>query len=272
MTETVGGAALRDPAWVTARIAEMGRSWGTDSCRAAGTLWWCMVASALVQPVVRAYVAAAPVPAVELDRINCPVRADGGIETVLLPADPPAASDLAPAAAQPGDTAPVAPASATPASATPASATPASATPAPAALAPVAPASAERALFRRAANSPAPDTRAAAQALRASLASVIATVAQASGAGIPALWAVVADAIGNRAIDAGAPAIAPTLAHDVGGKLPTPRFQEVAGRTFVKRISCCLVFEAPGCAMCTSCPKRPAAEREQLLTALTTGN
>ncbi|MFC3963049.1 (2Fe-2S)-binding protein [Nocardia jiangsuensis] len=206
MTGTIGGAALRDPAWVTARIAEMGRSWGTDSCRAAGTLWWCMVASALVKPVVGAYAARSAVPTVELDRINCPVRADGGIETISL------------------------------------------------------------------ADDPAPDPRAAAQALRASLISVIATVAQASGAGIPALWAVVADAIGNRAIDAGAPAIAPTLAHDVGGKLPTPRFQEVAGRTFVKRISCCLVFEAPGCAMCTSCPKRPAAEREQLLTALTTGN
>ncbi|UGT63322.1 (2Fe-2S)-binding protein [Nocardia asteroides] len=206
MTETVGGAALRDPAWVTARIAEMGRNWGTDSCRAAGTLWWCMVASALVQPVVGAYAARSAVPTVELDRISCPVRADGGIETISL------------------------------------------------------------------ADDPAPDPRAAAHALRASLASVIATVAQASGAGIPALWAVVADAIGNRAIDAGTPAIAPALAHDVGGKLPKPRFQEVAGRTFVKRISCCLVFEAPGCAMCTSCPKRPAAEREQLLTALTTGN
>ncbi|WP_067656844.1 (2Fe-2S)-binding protein [Nocardia harenae] len=205
VTGTVGGAALRDPAWVTARITEMGRSWGTGSCRAAGTLWWCMVASALVRPVVGAYAAHAAVPAVELDRLSCPVRADGGIETVELAADP----------AEP---------------------------------------------------------RAAAQALRASLASVIATVAQASGAGIPALWAVVADAIGNRAIDAGAPGVAAALAHDVGGKLPAPRFQEVGGRTFVKRISCCLVFEAPGCEMCTSCPKRPAADRERLLTALTTGN
>lgn len=222
VTETVGGAALRDPAWVTARIAEMGRSWGTDSCRAAGTLWWCMVASALVRPVVGAYAARSEVPSVDLDRISCPVRADGGIETVLLPADPPQAGATAAA--------------------------------------------------DRAATGRAKDTRVAAQALRASLASVIATVAQASGAGIPALWAVVADAIGNRAIDAGAHAVAPALAHDIGGKLPAPRFQEVGGRTFVKRISCCLVFEAPGCTMCTSCPKRPAAERERLLTALTTGN
>ncbi|MEV0360952.1 (2Fe-2S)-binding protein [Nocardia sp. NPDC050697] len=248
MTETVGGAALRDPAWVTARITEMGRSWGTGSCRAAGTLWWCMVASALVQPVVRAYAAQSAVPTVELDRITCPVRADGGVETVHFPADPPAAA-LASGAAQAGDAALALTGTA------------------PTGTGPV-----ERAQSPHAANGRASDTRAAAHALRASLASVIATVAQASGAGIPALWAVVADAIGNRAIDAGAAAIAPALAHDVGGKLPTPRFQEVAGRTFVKRISCCLVFEAPGCAMCTSCPKRPAAEREQLLTALTTGN
>ncbi|MFC8046772.1 (2Fe-2S)-binding protein [Nocardia sp. NPDC057353] len=242
----VGGAALRDPAWVSARIAEMGRSWGTDSCRAAGTLWWCMVASALVRPVIGAYAAQAAVPVVELDRITCPVRADGGVETVRLaePAGPGAARG--PAAHRDGETGPEAAGSGA-----------------------ETPAAADAAGASRAA---APSGRAAAQALRASLASAIATVAQASGAGIPALWAVVADAIGNRAIDAGAPAAAGVLARDVGGKLPAPRFQEVAGRTFVKRISCCLVFEAPGCDMCTSCPKRPAAERERLLTALTTGN
>ncbi|WP_373867120.1 (2Fe-2S)-binding protein [Nocardia neocaledoniensis] len=30
-------------------------------------------------------------------------------------------------------------------------------------------------------------------------------------------------------------------------------------------MSCCLVYEVPGCQMCTSCPKRPAAERAALL-------
>lgn len=205
LVSTVAGTALRDPAWVTARIAEMGRTWGTDSCRAAGTLWWCMVASALVNPVVRAYAAQRPAPAVALDRISCPVRADGGVEEIV--------------AAEPD------------------------------------------------AQAPAGLSREAAQELRAGLASAIATVAQASGAGIPALWAVVADAVGNRAIDAGAPQVAAAVAHDIGGKLPAPRFVEVGERTFVRRMSCCLVYEAPGCDMCTSCPKRPAAERDRLLAA-----
>ncbi|WP_280452434.1 (2Fe-2S)-binding protein [Nocardia cyriacigeorgica] len=45
-------------------------------------------------------------------------------------------------------------------------------------------------------------------------------------------------------------------------------YVEIGDRTFVRRISCCLVYEVPGCEMCTSCPKRPSAEREQLLTRM----
>ncbi|WP_280208377.1 (2Fe-2S)-binding protein [Nocardia cyriacigeorgica] len=97
---------------------------------------------------------------------------------------------------------------------------------------------------------------------------VIAICGVFSGAGPPALWAVVADAIGNRAIDAGVPEAGTRLAGEIGGKLPAPRYVEIGDRTFVRRISCCLVYEVPGCEMCTSCPKRPSAEREQLLTRM----
>ncbi|WP_280181989.1 (2Fe-2S)-binding protein [Nocardia farcinica] len=90
-------------------------------------------------------------------------------------------------------------------------------------------------------------------------------MADSCGAGIPALWAIVADALGNRAVDAGAPAVAVELAARLGPPLPTPRFVEVGGRTFVHRVSCCLVYELPGSGLCTSCPKRPAAERAALL-------
>ncbi len=89
-----------------------------------------------------------------------------------------------------------------------------------------------------------------------------------AGAGAPARWAVVADAIGNRAIDAGVPEAGTRLAGEIGGKLPAPRYVEIGDRTFVRRISCCLVYEVPGCEMCTSCPKRPSAEREHLLTRM----
>lgn len=216
VVSTVPGQRLTDPAWVAARIDEMGRTWGTDVPRVAGTLWWCMVASTLVGPITRAYAVGSPAPVAALGEFDCEVRRDGGVEharfrRVPVDADGRAVrSDVggergACAAEEVGD------------------------------------------------------------ALRATLAAVIAQVSAVSGAGMPALWAIVADAVGNRALDAGAPEVGARLAADVGARLLAPRFVTVGTRTFVKRISCCLVYEVRGCQMCTSCPKRPAAERAALL-------
>ncbi len=207
---TVPGRMLTQPEWLTARIAEMGESWGTAAPRIAGTLWWCMVASALVEQLAAAYATGGVAPVPELSRLDCEVRPDGGIDRVNVPGEP-AASEAA---------------------------------------------------------APEPFHAVAAAALRETLAAVIPAVAAVSGAGVPALWAIVADAIGNRALDSGSPEAGARLATAVGGKLPVPRFVEIGGRTFVKRISCCLVFEVPGRDMCTSCPKRAAAERETLLAEL----
>ncbi|MEU0873872.1 (2Fe-2S)-binding protein [Nocardia brasiliensis] len=198
---TVPGRTLTEPQWLAARIAEMGHSWGTTSPRIAGTLWWCMVASALVEQVARAYAQGQPAVEPVLDRFDCEVRPDGGVERIHVLAEPDTA-------AEPG------------------------------------------------------------VALRETLAAVIGPVAEVSGAGVPALWAIVADAVGNRALDAGDGAAGARLAAAIGGKLPIPRFVEIGGRTFVKRISCCVVYEVPGCEMCTSCPKRPAAERTAMLERL----
>ncbi|MBF6165947.1 (2Fe-2S)-binding protein [Streptomyces gardneri] len=201
---TVAGRMLTQPDWLAARIAEMGHSWGTTSPRIAGTLWWCMVASALVEQIARAYAYDEHAPEPALDRMECEVRPDGGVERVRIPAnDGPRAGSAA--------------------------------------------------------------------VLRETLAAVITPVAEVSGAAVPALWAITTDAIGNRALDAGSPDAGARLAIDIGGKLPAPRFVEIGGRTFVRRISCCLVFEVPGCQMCTSCPKRPAAERTALLADLAAG-
>ncbi len=202
VVSTVPGATLIRPEWLTARITEMGRSWGTSSPRIAGTLWWCMVASALVEPLARAAATGQLPPEPALDRIDCEIRPDGGVERVHI-----AACDAA-------------------------------------------------------------DAARSAAALHETLAVVIPAVAAVSGAGVPALWAIVADAMGNRALDAGDGEAGAELAALVGGKLPAPRFVPIGGRTFVRRISCCLVFEIPGCEMCTSCPKRPVAEREALLAKL----
>ncbi|MFE6921115.1 (2Fe-2S)-binding protein [Nocardia sp. NPDC057663] len=198
---TVPGHRLTDPAWVSARIGEMSRAWGTETPRVGGTLWWCMVASALVDQITSAYAAGTPVPIAALDELDCEVRPDGGVErvrfrsTVVL-------DDAA---------------------------------------------------------------EAVGTALRETLTAVIMQVAAVSGAGVPALWAVVTDAIGNRALDAGDQAAGTKLAGEIGARLLAPRFVTVGERTFVKRLSCCLVYEVPGCAMCTSCPKRPAAERMAML-------
>jgi hypothetical protein len=47
LVSTVEGRRLTETEWLAARITEMGHSWGTTSLRVAGTLWWCMVASAI---------------------------------------------------------------------------------------------------------------------------------------------------------------------------------------------------------------------------------
>ncbi|MFI9511310.1 (2Fe-2S)-binding protein [Nocardia sp. NPDC052566] len=203
---TVPGRMLTEPDWLTARIAEMGQSWGTTSPRIGGTLWWCMVASALVQQLAAAYAREESAPGPALDRLDCEVRPDGGVDRIhVLAVDEADAAECG-------------------------------------------------------------------AVLRETLATVIPAVAAVSGAGVPSLWAIVADAIGNRALDAGSAEAGARLAAEVGGKLPVPRFVEIGGRTFVRRISCCLVFEVPGCQMCTSCPKRPAAERESLLADLAAEN
>ncbi|MGY4099115.1 (2Fe-2S)-binding protein [Nocardia sp. R16R-3T] len=215
IVNTVPGRTLTEPDWLSARIAEMGRSWGTTEPRVCGTLWWCMVASALVEQLACAYANEEPAPEPYLDRIDCEVRPDGGIARVRINAV---------AGAAPGD--------------------------------------------KGAPECDAALGHACARVLRETLATVIGPVAAVSGAGVPSLWAIAADAIGNRALDAGNPEAGARLAREVGGKLPVPRFVDVDGRTFVRRISCCLVFEVPGCEMCTSCPKRPAAERQTLLARL----
>ncbi|MGS2805227.1 (2Fe-2S)-binding protein [Nocardia sp. MW-W600-9] len=204
---TVPGRLLTDPTWVSARIGEMSRVWGTETPRVGGTLWWCMVASALVDQITAAYTAGVPAPIPALDELDCEIRPDGGVERVRF------RSTVALAAAADGAAA----------------------------------------------------AEAVGAALRETLTAVILQVAAVSGAGVPALWAVVTDAIGNRALDAGAPEAATRLAGEVGSRLLAPRFVTVGDRTFVRRLSCCLVYEVPGCQMCTSCPKRPAAERAALL-------
>ncbi|SUA80561.1 Uncharacterised protein [Nocardia otitidiscaviarum] len=224
-----GGELLRRE-WLAERIGDMGISWGTADSRVAGTLWWCMAASSLVTPIVAAYADGRPAMNPALARIACEIRPDGGVERVLS----------IPTVSEDGqldfesDSGPHAP------------------------DAPV----------RAGDAGPSCCATSVGPALRHTLAEVIPLVAEVSGAGQASLWAIVADAIGNRALDIGAHEAGARLAREVAGRLPVPRFTDIGSRTFVRRISCCLVFEVPGCEMCTSCPKRPAAQREALLSEL----
>ncbi|MBC7299668.1 MAG: (2Fe-2S)-binding protein [Nocardia sp.] len=215
---TSPGRLLTDPSWVAAKIDAMSRTWDTDVPRVAGTLWWCMVASTLVEQIAVAYAAGTPAPVAALDDFDCVVRPDGGVEQMRFRRVPVDANGRSVRSDVGGETGAAA-------------------------------------------------AEEVASALRATLTVVITQVAAVSGAGIPALWAVAADAIGNRALDAGSAEAATRLAADVGSRLPVPRFVTVGGRTFVRRVSCCLVFEAPGRQMCTSCPKRAPADRAELLAA-----
>jgi ferric iron reductase protein FhuF len=114
--------------------------------------------------------------------------------------------------------------------------------------------------------------------LRNSLAGVIAAVAEAGGVRERPLWAVATDSLANglltlgRAVgDVGAvTALAGPLAAAVGTPLPAPRYVDVprpdgSAARFTHRVSCCLVYRVPHEVVCTSCPRRPPAERQVLL-------
>ncbi|WP_024805669.1 (2Fe-2S)-binding protein [Nocardia sp. BMG51109] len=235
----VPGTALTNPQWLGERIADMGISWGTGNSRVAGTLWWCMAASSLVDPIATAYAEGRPAHVPELEHLRCEIRPDGGVERVL-PVDEGAGQDAAAAGTGRVDTV-------------------------------MSPRRGHSDSGDTAVAPPVPevaDDRAVGPALRKSLGRIIPAVAEVSGAGVASLWAIVADTIGNRALDAGDAEAGSRLAREVAGRLPVPRFTDIGGRTFVRRISCCLVFEVPGCEMCTSCPKRPPAQRHALLSEL----
>ncbi len=114
--------------------------------------------------------------------------------------------------------------------------------------------------------------------LRRTFESVITPLALVSGAGVPALWAIASDSVGNRALDAGAAAGSPaagaelavTLAEHIGAPLPIPRFVDVGARRFLRRSSCCLIYRtaAGSDATCVSCPHQRPEVRAARLAAL----
>lgn len=114
-----------------------------------------------------------------------------------------------------------------------------------------------------------------AEELTVILGDLIGALSEASGVRERALWAIVTDSVANRALDAGdargdralGSAFAERLVDEMrnaGAPMPSPRFVDVrAGarsKRFTQRASCCLIYEARE-NKCTSCPKRPPADR-----------
>ena len=109
--------------------------------------------------------------------------------------------------------------------------------------------------------------------LHAALAAVIGAVAQAGAMRERPLWAIATDSLANRLLSlgravgdvAGVTALAGPVAAAVGAPLPAPRYVDVAGVRFTRRVSCCLLYRVPHEVLCTSCPRRDPAERQVLL-------
>ncbi|MCW2584326.1 MAG: Ferric iron reductase [Klenkia sp.] len=107
--------------------------------------------------------------------------------------------------------------------------------------------------------------------LRQTLTDVVTAVSAAGGVREVPLRAIATDALANKLLalgravgDVGAvTALAAPIARDTG--LPAPRFVEAGGQLFTRRASCCLLWRVPHEVTCTSCPRRPPAERQVLL-------
>lgn len=115
--------------------------------------------------------------------------------------------------------------------------------------------------------------------LRAALEVAIESLAALAGIRERPLWAIAGDVVANRLLWAGtmagrvtsASVLATELVAAMGGSLPVPRFLDIpTGRgdtaiRFVRRVSCCQLYRVPHQEMCTSCPRRAAADREARL-------
>lgn len=94
--------------------------------------------------------------------------------------------------------------------------------------------------------------------LRAMLTSCVTSVSAVSGARQRTLWAITTDSLANRLLWAGRSSEA---ADFTVPEMPAPRYVEVRGRQFVRRVSCCLIYQGTNAEKCVSCPRQTPADR-----------
>ncbi|WP_257013086.1 MULTISPECIES: (2Fe-2S)-binding protein [unclassified Rhodococcus (in: high G+C Gram-positive bacteria)] len=228
---TIPAEVMADPDWMAARVADTAKRWGSDESRVNGTLWWYSASSTLTGiPLGTGLVTGfAADPSLSGARIF--LRDDGYLGGFV-------AASLIPITVGVDELA---------------------------------------------------------RAMHEALTPVIEVLAEVSGVRAKALWAITTDSIANRALDAagvrrerGSACAAGLIdaLRSAGAPIPRPRFVDVnaganaarvenpltsvpAGRRrFTQRASCCLIYEVPGEAKCTSCPKRAPEDRVGLLAAL----
>ena len=111
--------------------------------------------------------------------------------------------------------------------------------------------------------------------LRGALAAAVGAVAAAGGVRERPLWAVATDSLAGRLLAVGralgrvdaVTALAAPVVAAVGAPMPAPRWADVGGTRFVRRVSCCLLTRLPGQPTCTACPARRPEDRQVLLEA-----
>lgn len=113
----------------------------------------------------------------------------------------------------------------------------------------------------------APFSGSAAPRVREMLTTVISSIAKVSGARSRQLWAITTDSLANRLLWVRRTASAQDIAAAIGPELPRPRYVEVNGREFVRRGSCCLIYQGTSTAKCTSCPRQTPETRLERLKA-----
>ncbi len=106
------------------------------------------------------------------------------------------------------------------------------------------------------------------------VAPMVDVLARVGGVSHQSLWAIAADSLATRLLASVRVGTPDDLAEDIaaGSELlkPAPRFVRVQGRpaaaprTYVHRVSCCLLYRVP-MGKCLSCPRQTPAERTERL-------
>jgi ferric iron reductase protein FhuF len=123
-----------------------------------------------------------------------------------------------------------------------------------------------------------PGVEAAGRSLGPAFGRTLELLAETGQASVRALWSITTDALATQLLRAGEELSCIDHASEVAvqvsayaPQLPKPRFIDldtiIGPWRFVRRGSCCLLYQAPGYEKCNSCPRRAVADRHAAMGA-----